>query len=100
MNNGWPDHSPDGKKIVYQADDGHDIELYTINVGGGGRFQVTDNNKDDEFPDCSPDGEKIAYEATDGRNDEEIYTVDAGGGGEFNVTDNNTPDYGPSWGSR
>jgi Tol biopolymer transport system component len=33
--NGAPSYSPDGKKIAYHSYDGHDFEIYTINVGGG-----------------------------------------------------------------
>jgi len=43
-----PSYSPDGKKIVYTGstgfdseDEGFDEEIYTINVGGGGKSQVT-----------------------------------------------------------
>ena len=34
---GEPDYSPSGKKIVYEGYDGQDKEIYTINAGGGGR---------------------------------------------------------------
>jgi Tol biopolymer transport system component len=54
-----PSYSPDGKKIVYYAFDGNDLEPYTINVGGGGRrgvlpqnkpVQLTNNTRDDFEP--------------------------------------------------
>jgi hypothetical protein len=37
-------------KISYSGDDGQDYELYTINSGGGGKFNVTDNSRDDDDP--------------------------------------------------
>ena len=40
----------DGKKIAYTGDDGTDTEIYTINSGGGGKFNVTDNSRDDDDP--------------------------------------------------
>ena len=46
----FPSYSPDGKKIAYRGfkalgssdDEDYDSEIYTINVGGGGKSQVTD----------------------------------------------------------
>ena len=37
-------------KIAYSGYDGNDLEIYTINPGGGGRFNVTDNSTDDTEP--------------------------------------------------
>jgi Tol biopolymer transport system component len=36
----YPDYSPNGKKIVYVSGDGNDGELYTIDVGGGGKTKL------------------------------------------------------------
>jgi len=46
---GEPDYSPDGKKIAYKASDGSEGEIYTINVGGGGKVQVTNNSAYEDF---------------------------------------------------
>jgi TolB protein len=73
-------YSPGGKKIAFQGYDGQDKEIYTINAGGGGRLQVTNNTTKDGEPSYSPSGKKIAYEGYDGQ-DKEIYTINAGGGG-------------------
>jgi Tol biopolymer transport system component len=37
-------------KIAYDGSDGQDSEIYTINSGGGGRVQLTDNSRDDTEP--------------------------------------------------
>jgi hypothetical protein len=37
-------------KIAYRGEDGNDREIYTINSGGGGKFNVTDNARDDYEP--------------------------------------------------
>jgi Tol biopolymer transport system component len=42
-----PGYSPNGKKTAYE---GYDYEIYTINVGGGGRVLVTDNGGNDHDP--------------------------------------------------
>jgi Tol biopolymer transport system component len=89
-------------KIAYSGKDAPngDYEIYTINAGGGGRIQLTDNSTNDNEPSYSPSGDKIAYSGKDAPNaDYEIYTINAGGGGRFNVTDNSTDDTEPSWGS-
>jgi hypothetical protein len=48
-------------KIAYAGFDGQDFEIYTINVGGGGRLNVTDNGTGDSDPAYSPSGKRIAY---------------------------------------
>jgi hypothetical protein len=37
-------------KIAYSGFDGKDFEIYTINPGGGSRFNATNNNTDDCYP--------------------------------------------------
>jgi Tol biopolymer transport system component len=75
-----PSYSPSGKRIAYAGWDGQDWEIYTINVGGGGRLQVTNNTTPDTDLAYSPSGKKIAYEGYDGK-DKEIYTINTGRGG-------------------
>jgi Tol biopolymer transport system component len=36
-----PDYSPDGNRIAYMGSDG---EIHTINVGGGGKSRLTNND--------------------------------------------------------
>ena len=103
-----PSYSPDGKRIAYIIFDEPDTEIYTINVGGGGEFRVTNNTKDEEDPSYSPDGKKIAYTGYKGLGsdnvadfDHEIYTINVGGGGKSQVTNNtNSFAHSPSWGRR
>jgi TolB protein len=62
----------------------------------GGKFQVTNNDRDDFYPDYSPDGTRIAYTGADGY-DYEIYTINAGGGTAFQVTNNIKDEEEPSY---
>ena len=89
-----PSYSPDGKKIVYTSWDGHDTEIYTIDVDGKNRVRLTDNATYDYYPSYSPDGRRIAYSQGGDRNSA-IYTINVGGGGESKVTEGGYP----SWGS-
>src|SRR5215208_7234528 len=67
-------------KIAYAGRDAPngDYEIYTINAGGGGKKQLTDNSTGDYEPAYSPSGKKIAFQGDDGQ-DTEIYTINAGG---------------------
>jgi Tol biopolymer transport system component len=104
---GYPiDYSPSGKTITYTSYEGFndgkdtdpqkDAEIYTVNVGGGGRTNVTNNNRGDEASSYSPEGKRIAYTHWDGH-DLEIYTINTDGTGELRVTDNRTNEFTPSY---
>ncbi len=100
------DYSPDGKKITYMSYEGFndgsptgpqkDAEIYTINVDGTGKFQVTNNKRYDVASSFSPDGKRIAYTHWDGH-DDEIYTINTDGTGKFQVTNNGTNEFEPSY---
>jgi TolB protein len=86
-------------KIAYSGVDtgtGNDDEIYTIKPGGGGKFNVTDNVRDDIEASYSPSGKRIAYAGYDGT-DYELYTINATGGGRVQLTDNNTDDDAPAY---
>jgi Tol biopolymer transport system component len=46
----YPSYSPSGKRIAYVNDAITDSEIWTIQPGGGGRQQVTDNANRDIDP--------------------------------------------------
>ena len=91
-----PAISPNGNRIAYQGWDGNDFEIYTDDLAGGNRFQVTHNDVRDENPYYSPDGKRIAYSGLT-RTDWEIFTIDARGGRRFNVTNDDAYDYYPDY---
>jgi Tol biopolymer transport system component len=76
-----------------------DRDIYTINPGGSGLFNLTKTFAEPRFnlePDWSPDGTKVAFRngrAAAG----EIYTVNADGTGLTQLTTNSVKDYAPAW---
>src|SRR5215208_2605741 len=54
-------------KIAYAGQDAPngDDEIYSINAGGGGKKQLTDNSTNDNNPSYSPSGKRIAYNGND-----------------------------------
>ena len=93
---GSPSYSPNAKRIAYAGWDGHDLEIYTINPNGTGKFQVTKNGANDTDPAYSPSGRRIALSGFDGK-DFEIYTIDVHGKNRVQVTKNATNDYDPAY---
>lgn len=108
FNGGDPEISPDGTKVVFQADanDGNGNHIYVVNIDGSGSpVKITDgssttNNIDGSF---SPDGTKVVYRAHDGTT-EHVYVANADGSGNFckisgTTTINLDPSFSPD-GSR
>ncbi|MGQ0762194.1 MAG: protein kinase domain-containing protein [Acidobacteriota bacterium] len=54
----WPDVSPDGKWVVYAADDGSELRIWKVSIDGGEASRLTE--KFARSPVFSPDGQKIA----------------------------------------
>lgn len=96
-NDGMPDWSPDGSKIVFVSDRGRaDREIWIMDVDGSNRKQITDNDFDDARPRWLPDGKHVLFESTrDGRRS--IYIMDAGGENVQRVTDATVEDKDPAW---
>ena len=58
---GMPDYSPDGKRIVFTSNRDRQAEIYLMNPDGSGQKRVTSRSGDDWAPDFSPDGSEIAF---------------------------------------
>ena len=57
-----PSLSPDGESVVYEANDGGDLDLFLLRVGGQRPIPLTeDSGADDHHPAFSPDGRLLAF---------------------------------------
>lgn len=93
-----PAWSPDGSRIVFDADydqDGY-YEIYTMDEDGSNLTRLTFDQANDQFADWSPDGEQIAYSSYRNGN-WDIYVMDADGSNPRQLT--NSPDWElfPAW---
>jgi tricorn protease-like protein len=78
---------PGGNGKIVFARDG---EIYTMNVNGTGRTQLTGNKGQDFDPAWSPDGTKVVF----ARN-EDIYVMNADGSGQTNLTNGQANNHEP-----
>ncbi len=74
---GAPTWSPDGQQIAFEADENGDFEIYSMNVNGSGRRNLTRNEANDSSPSWSPAGKSIAFFSS--RKPEGIYVMNADG---------------------
>ncbi len=89
----YPSLSPDGRSILYVADEGKGDDIYLLRIGGSNPRNLTiDSPARDTMPAYSPDGNQIAF-----RSDREpagIYVMGATGENPRRVSDIG---YSPSW---
>lgn len=100
----FPDWSPDGKKIVFNAivkDSKNGADIYVVNADGTGLTQLTTDPANDSSPSWSPDGTKIAFSSlrnpVQGDVNYEIYVMNADGSNQTRVTNNTQFDDSPAW---
>ena len=88
---GMPDYSPDGKRIVFTSNRDRQAEIYVMNADGSGQRRLTRKPADDFSPRFSPDGREIAFTALPGT----VLVVGADGKGLHRLTAGSDPDWKP-----
>ncbi|QQS33214.1 MAG: S9 family peptidase [Acidobacteriota bacterium] len=95
---GYPELSPDGKTIAYTIGtvdkEANRVtnQIYTVNIDGSGKKQITTGNASSSSPKWSPDGTRIAF-VTGGQ----IWTMSPSGENRVQVTNISTGAAGPVW---
>jgi len=91
---GTPQYSPNGRWIVFSADNGVQYDIYKMREDGTRLRQLTDDVNTDTHPSFSPDGKKIVY----GRDAGWIWVMDANGANahQIAVAPANFPRYSPN----
>ncbi|MEI6521327.1 MAG: DPP IV N-terminal domain-containing protein, partial [bacterium] len=83
-----PAISRDGQSIVYVSSPSGvaaQMEIWTMDLNGNNKTQITNNNFPDKHPDISPDGKFIVYYSTR-TNGNDIYLYDIANKKEYQVT--------------
>jgi Tol biopolymer transport system component len=94
--------SPDGMKIAFQDS----TDIFTINIGGTERVNLTRGQFINYEPSWSPDGSRIAFARSTYSHGfyPQIYTMDVNGGNVIRITycvvycENRSPDWSPDGG--
>ncbi len=88
---GMPDFSPDGRRIVFTSNRDRNGEVYVMDANGSGQRRLTRRPGDDFLPRFSPDGAQIAFVSLPGT----VYAMNADGTGLRRVTARTDVDWRP-----
>jgi TolB protein len=93
-----PAWSPDGSKIIFDADydgDGY-YEVYMMTPDGKDVTRLTSNAANDQFADWSPDGSRIAF-SSDRSGNWDIYVMNSDGSNQHPLISNSDWELFPAW---
>ncbi len=89
-----PAFTPDGKRVVYAFAEKGPMQLWSVDLEGKDKKQLTETEGLTHWPSFTADGKLIAY-ANSRENNYEIYLRDFEGGNERRLTDNRLMDFRP-----
>ncbi len=93
---GFPNWSPDGRRIAFVSDRDGNREIYVMNADGTAPTNLTNHPAEDWTPSWSPDGSRIVFSSFRDGN-WEIYVMQADGSNQRRLTQNPAADYSPAW---
>ncbi len=82
---GFPEWSPDGRKIAFESNRAGGFDLYVMNANGSRVRRVAASPAFDGIPSWSPDGHMLSFES-DRSGNTEVYVMPAAGGPARRVT--------------
>ena len=96
VKNAYPRWSNDGRRILYQTNEGGKWRICVMDADGSGARAITDGKANDNFPDWSPDNRSIAF-VSDRDGNEDVFVMKTDGSGATNLTRNPARDIHPYW---
>jgi Tol biopolymer transport system component len=95
-NDEFPDWSPDGRLIAFEAGRLGVPDIFTMRADGSNQTRLTVNKAADGLPVWSPDGQQLAFASNrDGSPD--VFTMRPDGSAQVNRTSNPVFDIAPDW---
>jgi hypothetical protein len=94
-----PTWSPDGAKIAFVSSMGNK-DIYTANLDGSDRIDLTNDPAPDEQPSWSPDGSRIAftsYRPSVSPTGKDVYLMSNDGSDQTKISTSHQDDYDPTW---
>lgn len=98
-NEGLPEYSPDGTKVVFHSDRGGPINIWVCDSDGANAIQLTHEKTPNwaHVPRWSPNGDNIVLILIDERGVHDIHVVGSRGGFPRRLTKDEFVDNAPSW---
>jgi Tol biopolymer transport system component len=93
-----PEVSPDGKNVLFTAQDSSGVDLYVMSIDGSSKRNLTRTRVSDSEGDWSADGSMIVYQSGPNGSADHIWVMNADGSGQRQVTANTAAfNHSPCW---
>ena len=95
---GWPQYSPEGRRIAFVSNRSGSRQIYICDAGGANLVRLTSlaGGVERPYPGWSPDGRTIVFAATAAGNTD-LFVADVQGGSPRRLTFESSTEYHPQW---